>query len=512
MNTLLLLLAAVLTAQTTDSSPHRPVRFLVAAVTPADQTADQTIDPWLGTAVERGLTWYLRRTGVTEAVPISWRDRTISSLDQPPPASAGQPHHAKHLAALLGADIVVTGSCSSGPEQLAAELQLHDLRTGQAHDCHAAGKNVSELLSRLAKQVLVTSGIVLDESAAGRIDTPICASPSAIEYHAKAMLAYRAGRHDQARYFCGQALRHDSKYRNPRITLAMYRAARGDVAGAVDSLQAVVRQAQRANDQIDVARAQGNIGLLYRRIGQNKIAQRYLDLTAKTARQDGDVYTLATVLNNLAQLQLAQNQPQAALDLLQQRQELLTKMGDRSAAGPNLTVIGTIHEQLGHFQQALKTHHQAVDRMRTIGAKSALAVALHHLGLAYHNLNRFDSAVQYYTESIELSDPVRTIATYNNLGLIYQQQRKYPQALDAFRRALSNMPDSPDPHQKAVCLANIASVLEELGQYPQAIDALQQTLEILRAVGHPQASVYQEKIDNLRAKITPTTSQPGLPR
>ena len=140
---------------------------------------------------------------------------------------------------LLGADIVVTGSCSSDSEQLTAQLQVHDLRSGQSRACHAAGKNVSALLSPLAKQVLVTAGIVLDQSAAGKINGPICASPSAIEYHAKALLAYRAGRHDQARYFSGQALRHDREYRDPRIILAMYRAGRGDVAGAVASLQGI---------------------------------------------------------------------------------------------------------------------------------------------------------------------------------------------------------------------------------------------------------------------------------
>ncbi len=519
MNTLVLLLATVLTAQATDSSPDRPVRFLVAAVTPADQTLDQTpdrtpdrtVDPWLGTAIDTGLTWYLRRTGATDAVPISWRELAIGSLGQNPPASAGQPYDAKHLAELLGADIVVTGSCSSGSEQLTAQLQVHDLRSGQSRACHAAGKNVSALLSQLAKQVLVTAGIVLDESAAGKVNAPLCASPSAIEYHAKAMLAYRAGRHDQARYFCGQALRHDNKYRDPRIILAMYRAGRGDVTGAVASLQGVVRQAQRANDQIDLARAQGNIGLIYRKIGQNKIAQRYLELTAETARRAGDLYTLATVLNNLAQLQLAENQPLGALDLFRRRQELLTKMGDRLAAGPNLTVIGTIHERLGHFQQALKIHQQAVNRTRMTGPKSALAAALHHLGLAYHNLNQFEPAVEYYTESIQLSDLIQTIPTYNNLGLIHQQQRKYNHSLDAFHQALSHLADSPDRYQKAVCLANIASVHEQLGQYSQAADSLQQALEILQAVGHPQASVYQEKIDTLRAKTTPTTSQPEPP-
>ena len=167
------------------------------------------------------------------------------------------------------------------------------------------------------------------------------------------------------------------------------------------------------------------------------------------------------------------------------------------AIGPNLTLIGTLQQQLGQSKEALATHTEALRYARKYAGPTEQAAALHQLGLAHHDLEQFDEAMDCYQKSVKLADPRRAGPTHNNIGLIHQIRHQSTEALGAFEQAIALFEQYPDPPQQAVCLSNAAEVLAELGRKEQAAEALGKAVAILRRIQHPGAATFQHKLDAL---------------
>ena len=496
MGSMLLLLSLITVAQTTAPVDHQRTRLLVARIV----ASDKATEPWVGTALETGLAWHLRRRPPADAVPIPWRDRAMRDAGYLPAAPNMQLADAKRLATLLGVTTLITGTCRTTPTQLEAELYIHDVHSERTQHFVATGKDVRQLLADTAARLFALPAETPDAAAS---ELPAYSrSASAIEYYAKALRGHQTEQLGRVPFYCAQALQSDAKFRDARILLALHEVRQGKVASAMQHFQQVVRDAQFAGDRVDLARAQGNLGWLYRQLGRHEVAQRYLELAADTARQAHDPYNLATALNNLAQLAVSADQPKQAVQHLRARQQWLTQLGDQLGMAPGLMFLGTVYERLEQYDEALATYQQAIEWIHKAGPAAALPEALYHLASAYENLKQTDLAIENYRKSLQLADPtdpVRILCN-NSLGLIYQKQAKYDLALEAFGKALEGLTRSGDGQARAICLSNIALVYEERAQWPQAIENLEQAVNILRALQHPQLAQYEALLDEMRSK------------
>jgi len=504
MSSMLLLLSLIATAQTTDPVDQQRTRFLVARIV----ASDKATEPWVGTALETGLAWHLRRDPPADAVPIPWRDRAMRDAGYLPAAADMQLADAKRLATLLGVTTLVTGTCRTKPTQLEAELHIHDVHSETTQHCVATGKDVRELLADAATRLFALRADAPGTPDATASELPAYSrSASAIEYYAKALRGHQTEQLGRVPFYCAQALQSDGKFRDAMILLALHEVRQGKVANAMRHFQQVVRDAQLADDRIDLARAQGNLGWLYRQLGRHEVAQRYLELATDTARQADDLYNLATALSNLAQLAVSADQPQQAVQHLRARQQLLTQLGDQLGMASNLVFLGSVYEQLEQYDEALATYQQAIEWIHKTGPAAALPEALYHLASAYEYLKQTDLAIENYRKSLQLTDPtdpVRILCN-NSLGLIYQKQNDYDLALEAFGKALEGLTRSGDGQARAICLSNIALVYEERAQWPQAIENLEQAVNILRGLQHPQLAQYEALLDEMRTKSASST-------
>ena len=499
MSSMLLLLSLISIAQSTGPVDQQRTRFLVARIV----ASDKATEPWVGTALETGLAWHLRRRPPADAVPIPWRDRAMRDAGFLPAAPQMQLADAKRLATLLGVTTLITGTCRTTPTQLEAELHIHDVGSERTQHFVATGKDVRQLLADTAARLFALPAVAggTPEPAASELPA-YSRSASAIEYYAKALRGHQTEQLGRVPFYCAQALQSDAKFRDAKILLALHEVRRRKVADAMQHFQQVVRDAQLAGDRVDLARAQGNLGWLYQQLGRHEVAQRYLELAAETARQIHDPYNLATALNNLAQVAVSADQADQAVGRLRARQQVLTQLGDQLGMAANLIFLGTVYEQLEQYDAALATYQQAIEWIHKAGPAAALPEAHYHLASAYEGLRQPDLAIENHRRTLELAeptDPVRILCN-NSLGLIYQKQTRYDLALEAFGKALDGLTRSGDGQARAICLSNIALVYEERGQWPQAIENLEQAVNILRGLQHPQLPEYEALLDEMRSK------------
>jgi Flp pilus assembly protein TadD len=124
-----------------------------------------------------------------------------------------------------------------------------------------------------------------------------------------------------------------------------------------------------------------------------------------------------------------------------------------------MTLSSKIFEMAVEHQRSGRIH-QAVDLYRQILMKNPDDVdALHHLGLASHELGRSEEAIEYLRRAVRL-DPGFAEAR-NSLGFVMAKAGKLDDAAECYRRALELRPDLAHVHNNLGLLLTQQGKLEE---------------------------------------------------
>ena len=111
------------------------------------------------------------------------------------------------------------------------------------------------------------------------------------------------------------------------------------------------------------------------------------------------------------------------------------------------------------FQKALELNHKDKD--------------IHHaLGVIYlTKLEDYPKAIKHFEEALGLDENFSEAS--NNLGNAYAKMGKYPEAIKAYQKALSN----PQYQNASMALNNLGMVYYRISKYDEAIDALKEALK-----------------------------------
>jgi tetratricopeptide (TPR) repeat protein len=71
----------------------------------------------------------------------------------------------------------------------------------------------------------------------------------------------------------------------------------------------------------------------------------------------------------------------------------------------------------------------------------------------------------------------------NNLGIVYKDWKRFPEALDYFHQALEIEQASGNSEKIAKCLAYIGATHLEMGEYAKCLSYLDQALPIMKKSG-----------------------------
>ena len=201
--------------------------------------------------------------------------------------------------------------------------------------------------------------------------------------------------------------------------------------------------------------------------------------------------------------------------------------GDKSDC---LTNISNIYRRLGNFDKALEYLRQVlrIDREELEeDAEAYVAIDLNSIGVTYQKKalqsgksEDLDLALENYEESLRISRRIKEdeteIEALNNIGMVYVNLKRYPEALEYFNLALAKTEESQDIEETANILVNIGIVYSKQEKFDLAVESLQRALDAAAQTGkentlweahfeiantYMRRGDYQESLENYKSSV-----------
>lgn len=184
---------------------------------------------------------------------------------------------------------------------------------------------------------------------------------------------------------------------------------------------------------------------------------------------------------------LAQN----PLDSLQQEYSSALQKENYARAGICLSAIGSHFYNASRLDTALQLYERALAINRIAKNDSMIGYDLNVIAGIHLRWGNFDSALNYYEESIDIfknmEDSIRVATLQVNLGKILQNQGLYDQAIEKLFAAMRILEARPPHYSLSSCYTTIAIVYRLDQKYAQALLYHHKALAIRRKIKRADA-------------------------
>ncbi|MGE0589158.1 MAG: tetratricopeptide repeat protein [Cyclobacteriaceae bacterium] len=154
-------------------------------------------------------------------------------------------------------------------------------------------------------------------------------------------------------------------------------------------------------------------------------------------------------------------------------------MGDSLKILMSLHAIGDAKMELGEIKNGIDRMKHALRIARRNSFQEREVYILSNLAIAYYRSLRFDSALHYNLESLDLRQRFGyedLSALLNNIGLIYMEMQDYKTALEYIDRAVQRFPDESHPSEFEIFLINQGECYMYLGLKELALEKYEDAL------------------------------------
>jgi tetratricopeptide (TPR) repeat protein len=196
---------------------------------------------------------------------------------------------------------------------------------------------------------------------------------------------------------------------------------------------------------------------------------------------------------------LASTDPQAALNLVQDRLPQAEEAGDAKTVVALRLCAGYADENAGRSEEALRAYESVVADAERLAADDTLALALALRGEQRHERGLFDAALEDLQRAYRLSAEKKFDSTeryaLNAIATVYADDNvgDFDRALEYYRLLLVAHEKTQNPANIATSHFNIGATLEKKGEFEGALVELTKALDIERQRKLPGQIGYCER-------------------
>lgn len=236
-----------------------------------------------------------------------------------------------------------------------------------------------------------------------------------------------------------------------RLAQAALWRARGDEAAERQACEVALQLASAANDKLALGIAYGALGKLDESRDADRAFACYQDsveflrqagLHDEPARADADVLVeYVNTLVKLAWLYVLRNDPRSKT-VLDRAESLREHIVPANGVVASLEQTwGEYWRRSGELQRALEHKHRALHLYERLGDRQAILKTYGNLSLLYGDAKDFARAIDYAQRVLDMAqrlrvEPETLAATCLHLGAVYFWQGKYDLAIEYYQQAL----------------------------------------------------------------------------
>lgn len=349
---------------------------------------------------------------------------------------------------------------------------------------HARGEDVTVMAVLNQGREMIEQAAFDEPVLRGRLALALGRSFEALELHDPASELYTRSAADAQRSDDPELLVRALTSRG--LTLAFQSELAAAEAALTEAGQVVERLADPAPGLVgDLKNAWG--------IWANESGQRELARTALTEAleirrgQDPDSSGTAATLHNLALLERSLDQPNVALNYINEALEIKRRtLGeDHPAMANSLRLRAMLEASLGRYRQSRATRAESLAlRLKLFSEDDPILVTdYNELANAHHDLGEYNQAIALYEKILELHEPDGEPGNWsyiyrNNLGAAHEDRGDLVRAESLYRQSLALRMDKFGPGHINTLRAqhNLARVLNSQGRRTEARELAEATL------------------------------------
>ncbi len=168
------------------------------------------------------------------------------------------------------------------------------------------------------------------------------------------------------------------------------------------------------------------------------------------------------------------------------------RTGDRRGQAKALHRLGSSYRGRGRFDEAISYHTQHLEVARELDHRGRQAQALMNLGSTYRDQRRFDDAIGYYQQSLTLCREPQGVEQLiamegrilGNLGLTYYQQGQLDKAIVCYDQSLAASRRAGDHYGAGRALLWQGDIYREQQRLEEAAACYEQSLGFFQESSH----------------------------
>ena len=297
--------------------------------------------------------------------------------------------------------------------------------------------------------------------------------------------------------------------------LAQAYQALGQYRLALQSLQSALQLAEQSGDRAHIAAVLGSLGNAYIITGPPEKAAQSLRQGLDMAREAGDAALAADILNNLGNLLTFQQRYDDAMAAYSESRQLAQANALDVLAARALTNAAMVSRQRGQYAESRALLDEALNQTRALEPSHDKAYGLLNIGLAYDELRAslpsshdvlLLRAAEIFNDvaalAESLDDARATSYAWGYLGKLYEEERRYAEALQLTRRAVFAAQRVHAPEALYRWQWQTARLLRALGEVDTAIAAYRRAVDTLQSM-RPELALGYGPAPSFRTTLGP---------
>ncbi|XP_067046747.1 tetratricopeptide repeat protein 28-like [Acropora muricata] len=261
----------------------------------------------------------------------------------------------------------------------------------------------------------------------------------------------------------------------------------GDYQKAIEYHEKDLKIAKEIGDRAGEGRAYGNLGIVYKSLGDYQKAIEYHEKDLKIAKEIGDRAGEGRAYGNLGIVYKSLGDYQKAIEYHEKRLKIAKEIGDRAGEGRAYGNLGIVYKSLGDYQKAIEYHEKDLKIAKEIGDRAGEGRAYGNMGISYRSLGDYQKAIEYYEKLLKIAKEIGNRAgeggVYGNLGNAYKALGDYQKAIEYHEKHLKIAKEIGDRAGEGRAYGNLGNAYQSLGDYQKAIEYHEKDLKIAKEIG-----------------------------